>query len=288
MFILTAKLSKEKIIIAALILAAIICLICVLVANAGNSGDSEQVAKTTISYKNISNNNDRTALLESYGWTVSKEPIETIEVRIPSDSSEVFDKYNEIQMAQGFDLTDYAGKNVKKYTYEITNYPNIEKNVVACILVYKKTVIGGDVTGLESPGFMHGLDFPTSTATEVVNPEGSAVESSVATESMDAAADASVDLSEVADALAEAEMDAVAASTALIPEAPAEGVNPEAKDESKTAAAPREEGVTPEEPAEQPKDSAQSSSLLENLPVSLDTSDSVAASSIVPESAMKE
>ena len=61
---------------------------------------------------------------------------------------------------QGFDLTQYAGKRVKRYTYEIYNYPSGEAGVQANLLIHKNTVIGGEVLSPRLNGFLHGLAMP--------------------------------------------------------------------------------------------------------------------------------
>ena len=58
---------------------------------------------------------------------------------------------------QGCDLSKYAGKRCKRYTYVIENYPGQAEGVRANILVYKNKVIGGDVCSVELDGFMHGF-----------------------------------------------------------------------------------------------------------------------------------
>ena len=70
------------------------------------------------------------------------------------------DEYLELQTAQGFDLTKYAGKRVKRYTYEITNYPSGETGVQANLLIYRDKVVGGEVLSPQMNGFVHGLSMP--------------------------------------------------------------------------------------------------------------------------------
>ena len=80
-----------------------------------------------------------------------------------------YEKYNEIQKAQNLDLTPYAGKRAKRWTYNIKNYPGYEGDsgtVQANILVYEGAVIGGDICSTELDGFMQGFDFPTKTAAQ--------------------------------------------------------------------------------------------------------------------------
>ena len=72
-------------------------------------------------------------------------------------------KYNELQISQGFDLAGYGGKTVKRYVYEVTNYPDTTDSYFATILVYKDNVIGGDVSSAAQGGLMQGLQYPKTT-----------------------------------------------------------------------------------------------------------------------------
>ncbi len=58
----------------------------------------------------IKTNDDRIAYLGSFGWEVCEEPKQTQEVRIPTEPSEVFERYHDLQISQGFDLHEYSGK----------------------------------------------------------------------------------------------------------------------------------------------------------------------------------
>ena len=84
----------------------------------------------------------------------------TQELLIPEEMDESYDEYLTLQSEQGFDLTKYAGKRVKRYTYEVTNYPTGEQGVQANLLLYKNTVIGGEVLSPQLDGFLHGLAMP--------------------------------------------------------------------------------------------------------------------------------
>ena len=84
----------------------------------------------------------------------------TEELLIPEEMDESYDDYLALQASQGFDLEQYAGKRVKRYTYEITNYPTGEAGIQAGLLIYKNTVIGGDVLSPQLGGFIHGLEMP--------------------------------------------------------------------------------------------------------------------------------
>jgi hypothetical protein len=45
-----------------------------------------------------------------------------------------------------------------RYTYALTNYPDYEGEVYVNILVYRNTVIAGDVCSADINGFVHGLE----------------------------------------------------------------------------------------------------------------------------------
>ena len=73
---------------------------------------------------------------------------------------ESYQEYLALQSDQGFDLQKYAGKRVKRYTYEIFNYPSGEAGVQANLLICKNTVVGGEVLSPRLDGFLHGLTMP--------------------------------------------------------------------------------------------------------------------------------
>ena len=118
MVIMTAKLSKGKL-IAALVLILAVVIATILICSKEPAAprqelDTEQLTAVT--------NDDRIAFLTGFGWSVGVDPVSTRQVRIPTETSEVFDRYNQLQRSQGFDLTQYAGQTVDQYVYEILNY----------------------------------------------------------------------------------------------------------------------------------------------------------------------
>lgn len=159
MFIFTAKFSKWKCLAAALMVIAIVALMVTLFTSAdADAKERQQETKP----QQIESNEDRIAFLQSFGWEVEANPIETQEVKIPDAFPEVLEKYNELQKQQGYDLTNYSGKHVKRYVYEILNYPGSHDQYYATLLIYKDTVIGADVTSASQNGVMHGLEMPRS------------------------------------------------------------------------------------------------------------------------------
>lgn len=121
---------------------------------------STVAASTAPDTTGISSNENRVSFLSQYGWQVNQDPLVTEELTIPKEMDESYDEYLELQTAQGFDLTKYAGKRVKRYTYEITNYPSGETGVQANLLIYRDKVVGGEVLSPQMNGFVHGLSMP--------------------------------------------------------------------------------------------------------------------------------
>ncbi len=157
MFIYTVK-SKQ--IRAILIILFVVLTVSVLVFL---SKDSENASKdnNTVLLK-AADSSERMSFISQFGWEVSEEPTEVREIVIPQTFDDVYKKYNEIQLAQGFDLSSYAGMRVKRWTYSVKNYAGYEdKDCIRInILVKDGTVIGGDVCSTELDGFMHGFSKP--------------------------------------------------------------------------------------------------------------------------------
>ncbi len=157
MFIYTVK-SKQ--IRAILIILFIVLTVAVL---AFLSKDSENVSKDKSSVNlSAANDNERMSFISQFGWEVSAEPTEIREIIIPEEFDEVYTKYNEIQLSQGFDLNSFKGMRVKKWTYAVKNYAGYEdKDCIRInLLILDGKVIGGDVCSVELDGFMHGFTKP--------------------------------------------------------------------------------------------------------------------------------
>lgn len=165
MFIYSAKMNKKKI-AAVLIGVAAIVLVLVFVLTGGGDeepdGDPRTAQLELLQTERLETEEDRLRLLASLGWKVG-DPSESMEVRIPAEFSEVYEKYNEIQLDQGLDLADYRGEKVMRYAYRILNHPSGEETVRATLLVKDGQLIGGDVCSMKMDGFMHGLLMPEDT-----------------------------------------------------------------------------------------------------------------------------
>lgn len=111
-----------------------------------------------ISYCDVKSAKDAADFLKQFGWNVSDTPVQTVEIKVPSEFDGVFTEYNEIQKHQGLDLGKYRRKNVTRYTFEVTNYPDATGTVLASVIVYKGNVIAGDLCQSGANGFVVGFD----------------------------------------------------------------------------------------------------------------------------------
>lgn len=153
MFVLNLKWSR-KLAAIVIVLAALLLIAIILAVSAGSSGGGQDPNLV------VRNNDERVAYLEGLGWAICKDPICEKDVVIPQNFSEIYEKYNELQLAQGFDFSEYKGLEVTIFTYALESYPNFSGNVVADLYVSNSRVIGGDIHSMSLDGFMHGLIKP--------------------------------------------------------------------------------------------------------------------------------
>ncbi len=161
MFVFSVRANKPKLI--AGLCVAVFALLSVLFFI--GSRDNPVIDSGDISAK-ASNEEERIAFLSQFGWEIDEDPIEVSEVIIPSEFNDTYSSYNELQKNQSMDLEAYKGKRVKKWVYQVKNYPGYPAEsdcIRATMLVYEGMVVGGDVSSMELDGFMQGFDFPDET-----------------------------------------------------------------------------------------------------------------------------
>lgn len=157
MVVFSTKFNRKRAIIAVVVLAVVLILI-VLLAGLRDKSNNAQATIGVI----VKDNAERVEFLEELGWKIEDQAIEEQNVIIPKEFNEVYKKYNEIQVAQGYDLTKFAGIEAKRYTYRILNFPGENVAAVADIIVYRNEIIAGDVQSNKLDGFMTGLKYPVA------------------------------------------------------------------------------------------------------------------------------
>ena len=158
MFIKTYRVSRIKLAAMLLLSAVLVAILVVFIPR--YPVISVAATDGTRVYTGVKTNEDRIAFLGRFGWKVESEPCETVNVTVPEVFDSIFEGYNELQKAQGLDLTRYKKKTVTRYTYTVTNYPDYDGEVVATLLVYRGRVIGGDLCSTDPEGFIHGFSKP--------------------------------------------------------------------------------------------------------------------------------
>ncbi|MBE6996030.1 MAG: DUF4830 domain-containing protein [Ruminococcaceae bacterium] len=147
MFIWTARFSKKKAVAAVIAVGLVIAAVILL------SGRSHTEDKAPV----LSDNAQRIAYLQSLGWEVVEEPLETLQFLFPETLNASYLAYNELQRLQGFDLTACCGKQVTRYTYTVTNYPNRPEGVQANLYICEDAAVAGDICCPGESGFQERL-----------------------------------------------------------------------------------------------------------------------------------
>lgn len=154
MIVFAAKVSVKKIVAGVLAAGAVVAGIVLLLPAVENA---QTTAGEVGLDSKLKTNEQRVALLESYGWQVDPEPRSEREVQIPKTFDDTYQAYNAIQLEQGLDLIPYQGKRATLYTYELTAYPSGEQGVTANLLIRRNRLIAADISSAEADGFVHGI-----------------------------------------------------------------------------------------------------------------------------------
>ncbi len=85
--------------------------------------------------------------------TAGKSTIKT--VTIPAEFGAVYERYNELQKRQGFDLTAYRSREATVYTFGVVSVDDKHTDLTeAHVMVCDDAVIGGDVSSYAIDGGM--------------------------------------------------------------------------------------------------------------------------------------
>ena len=158
MFVVSVSKNKIKksVLIGALVIVLSLCIVLIF----KGVKDSQYLNVGNGRSLSVATESDILTFISGYGWQVDEEPIEVRDVVIPESFDEVYSSYNQIQIAQGFNLEKYAGQRVKRWTYVIRNYPDTPPTddfIRINILVSDGVIIGGDICSVKLDGFMHGF-----------------------------------------------------------------------------------------------------------------------------------
>lgn len=160
MFVFSLKSKSIKYVGAAIAACAILAVSLVALPAYETTGTAyvSAVTNAPVNFNGIKTEQDRLLFIHGFGIEVDPQPVEEFTTNIPKSFDSVYEEYNNIQKAQGLDLSKYKGKKVTRYTYSVTNYPKDTSGepsqVYLNLIVYKKRVIGGDISSPDGGGFV--------------------------------------------------------------------------------------------------------------------------------------
>lgn len=152
MLIWTARFSRKKAVLAVITMGVVMAALIILM---GRMPPEEDAA-----LPQLTDNSQRVAYLQSLGWEVAPEPLETLQFLLPDALAEPYLTYNELQKPQGFDLSACCGKQVSRYTYAVTNYPGRPNGVQANLYICEDLPAAGDILCPGANGFQEALIRP--------------------------------------------------------------------------------------------------------------------------------
>lgn len=107
-----------------------------------------------------SNEQQRRIFIEELGYHCT-EGETARNIVIPAEFSGVYQKYNDLQIQCGFDLSRFRGEEAVCYTYTLTDYPDpaggFYRDIRLNLIVVDGKIVGGDICDTKLDGFMEGL-----------------------------------------------------------------------------------------------------------------------------------
>ena len=158
MMIQAVRLTRKKAALAVILAGAVMAALILLLGRGG--------APVKKDLPLLTGNAERIAYLQELGWEVAEEPVTTLQFLLPPQLKGDYVAYNDLQKSQGFDLETCCGKQVTRYTYTVTNYPQRPDGVQLNLYVCEELPVAGDVVCTGSDGFQDTLVFPGGTPSE--------------------------------------------------------------------------------------------------------------------------
>lgn len=111
-----------------------------------------QFTSSAIKETNGDTHKKRIDYINNLGYEVDENSTTNKEIIIPLTFSNVYLTYNLLQQKSGFDLSNFKGKTVNKYSYKVLNYK--KENYYLNLLVLDGVIIGGDISSTNFDGEM--------------------------------------------------------------------------------------------------------------------------------------
>ena len=152
MMIQAVRLTRKKAALAVILAGAVMAALILLLGRGGSPAQQDRPLLTS--------NAERVAYLQELGWEVVEEPVTTLQFLLPPQLKGDYAAYNDLQKSQGFDLEACCGKQVTRYTYTVSNYPQRPDGVQLNLYVCEELPVAGDVVCTGADGFQDTLVFP--------------------------------------------------------------------------------------------------------------------------------
>lgn len=105
-------------------------------------------------------NEERLAYLRELGWQTSADPVETLDLQLPTDLAAEYAEYLALQDQQGLPFARFGGSSATRYTYTVENYPDYSGSVQINLYVSGGELIAADMIAPGENGFVRGVQFP--------------------------------------------------------------------------------------------------------------------------------
>lgn len=113
-------------------------------------------------YKDNSTNITNIEYINNCGYTVEEKYSDLAYITIPEEFNSVFSAYNEVIREGGYDLSQYKGMLAVRYSYTVTNLPDIPKQTARInIILCKDKIISADLSIYDADGYIKAI-YPTS------------------------------------------------------------------------------------------------------------------------------
>ena len=106
-----------------------------------------------INYGGIKTREDRIAFISQFGIEVDPDSESSDDYKLPENLDRALSGYNQLQIAQGLNLTKYVNKKVTHYSYRVTNSKKTGE-IYVNLLIHKQKVVACDVSSTEGEGFV--------------------------------------------------------------------------------------------------------------------------------------
>lgn len=96
--------------------------------------------------------------ISSFGWQVDEKPCDIAYLTVPNEFDAVFSAYNNIVKDGGFDLSQYTGAHIVRYSYKVYNHRDSDSGLVRInIFLLRGKIISADISSLAPNGFVQAL-----------------------------------------------------------------------------------------------------------------------------------